>query len=241
MNKLFFFLFCGLLYPATLLSRDREEQQVNTIIIVTSDPDLKINGGTSLVKVKIDWGDGSVEELLVSGSRAASHVFLDQPPPYTVTVTGYLTELRLGFTTKENVTSVDARNHTTLNKLDVSRVQLKELKVSGANKLTDLRCNNNQLTSLDLTGCIALTYLSCTQNQLTALDLTGLNALKEVFCVNNYMSSAALNQLFHSLNSSAGIGNKRIHIATNGAPGKPRNAARDCDISIAKNKGWSVF
>jgi hypothetical protein len=113
------------------------------------------------------------------------------------------------------------------------------IKITDATIFT-LNCERNKLSSLVVGNNPKLEYLSCYRNQLTSLDVSDCPALGMLYCYNNQLTANALNDLFESLHSNEIIvteGNithgKRIFISGN--PG-----TKDCNESIATNKGWGV-
>ena len=75
-----------------------------------------------------------------------------------------------------------------LTDLDCSRNQLTSLDVSDNTSLMYLYCSQNQLTSLDVSGCNALTRLYCWVNQLTSLNVSNNTALLYLKCSYNNLS-----------------------------------------------------
>ena len=104
--------------------------------------------------------------------------------------------------------------------------------MSNNTKLEILDCGYNELASLDLSNNTMLEKLECHRNKLTSLDVSNCTVLSELFCRNNQLTSSALDALFETLNSCSE--NKYIDISNN--PG-----TKDCNKSIAENKGWLVI
>ena len=129
--------------------------------------------------------------------------------------------------------SLDVRNNTALTIIYCVKNQLKDLDVSRNTALTYLDFGFNELSSLDISKNTALIHLGCYRNQLTSLNVSKNTALERIDCQSNKMSSEALNELFRSLHSNDLHKEKIIYIANN-------YGTRDCDISIAEDKNWTV-
>ena len=141
-------------------------------------------------------------------------------------------ELTHLFCSNTQLTELDLNANTALTSLDCQNNKLRELDLRYNKELKNLWCSWNQLTELDLSANTVLTYLTCWDNQLTSLNLGNNNTvLNELRCSRNKLSSNALNTLFRMLNDEPG--RKLISITDN--PG-----TKDCDKSIAEEKGWHV-
>ena len=166
--------------------------------------------------IKIDWGDGTVDDVKSNGiEQIFSHTYADNNlrtvlvnttkllhfyfdtfdyDPFGVSS---LVELRIGNCPTLKTISVNNCQLTVLSinkadsltSLNCSVNKIKELDISGCNALTTLYCANNQLTSLDVSGCSALTYLDCKYNHLTSLDVTDCSVLSSLICYNNRLTS----------------------------------------------------
>lgn len=212
---------------------------------------LLYTGGKSIFT--IDWNDGSAIEThtLMSEPNSVSgyfHSYSDRSSK-TITLTGgNISNLSV----QANIISMDLRDNIALTSLGCNLNALKELDVSSNTILKSLSCNYNQLenldlskntsliwldcsvnglTILDLSNNDALTFLKCITNQLRMLDVSKNTALTELNCYGNQLDTDALNALFETLHSNAGT--KKIYIGGN--PG-----TKECDRSIATNKGWTV-
>jgi len=139
-----------------------------------------------------------------------------------------LTELLCNYT---KITGLDVSKNTALTKLNCCNNQIASLDVSKNTVLETLCCGWNQLKSLDVHNNTALKLLQCASNELSSLDVSGLDGLTDLYCYGTKMDVTALNALFSSLNSTAGL--KTIYIGIN-------PAYKDCNRSIATNKGWIV-
>jgi len=162
----------------------------------------------------IDWGDGSAieTETLLEYNDSWNEQYV-----YNHNYSG--TSSRTIIITGENITHLICSDNQLTN-LDVSKNTL----------LTLLVCSQNQLTSLDVSKNVALIKLLCRDNQLTNLDVSKNTMLMLLNCNGNQLNTDALNTLFGTLNSNAGI--KDFFIRDN--PG-----TKTCNRSIATNKGWA--
>ena len=119
------------------------------------------------------------------------------------------------------LTTLDVRNNTALHFLYV---------------------NNCSLTTLDVSNNTKLVYLYCEDNLLTTLDVSNNDILTRVSLERNELTASALNDLFRTLNGNPFIKNTYIPpgsmfiVLILGNPG-----TSDCDVSIAKEKGWTVY
>jgi len=117
--------------------------------------------------------------------------------------------------------------------------QLTSLDLSGATSLKWFECQRNRLTSLDVSKNIALIHFFCNNNLLISLDMSNNTELKNFGCSSNLLSSEALNSLFETLHGNTiviggGVAGKDIYVGNN--PG-----TSTADLSIAKEKGWTVY
>jgi len=153
--------------------------------------------------------------------------YTNQLPSLEVSKNAALTELDCS---GNPLTSLDVSKNDALTVFHCSNNELTSLDVSKNTTLSELVCPNNQLTSLDVSRNTALTELNCWNNWLTSLDVSKNTALAKLSLSWNQLDAAALNALFETLHSDH-LTVKWIRINHN--PGE-----KDCDRSIAINKGW---
>ena len=145
-----------------------------------------------------------------------------------------LTSLSCSFS---QLTTLDVSNNTELTSLFLKSNQLTSLDVSKNINLTYLNCTNNRLTNLDVSKNTELSILACEYNELTSLNMNGNAKLNLLYCMGNQLSATALNDLFESLHSNIlenSPWEKGISMFDN--PGWD-----DCNVKIAKDKGWSLY
>ena len=133
------------------------------------------------------------------------------------------------------LTSLDVSGATALINLDCYYNQLTTLDVSNNTALCQFICGMNQLTNLDISRNTTLRWLQCQFNQLTNLHVSSNNtALVYINCIFNDFTAATLDALFSALpdNTDSEIKN---YISIYDNPG-----TKDCDPSIATDKGWRV-
>ena len=213
----------------------------------------------------IDWGDGIVESgTLWEYNEAINYDKSRYVHKYTnrftgsITITGdNITYLDCTNNLLENLdvsknatliylncygnllTSLDVSKNTELTVLWCNNNLLTSLDVSKNTKLKELYCYRNQLISLNLSENAVLVWLMCSYNQLTSLDVSKNTQLAVLMCNYNKLSSYALNILFGTLHSNAGIdtqfGKDKKEIFIENNPG-----AESSDQSIAIDKGWDV-
>lgn len=154
-----------------------------------------------------------------------------------------------------SISSLNVSNNIALTYLDCSFNSLTSLNVSNIIGLTYLDCLNNRLTSLNVDNNTALKYIDCSTNRLTSLNVSNNKVLEQLWCSSNQLSNldlsknkslnlvncnlnnfarTDLNDLFETLHSNNVEMTKYIYIFSN--PG-----TNNCDISIATNKGWTVY
>ena len=138
-----------------------------------------------------------------------------------------LTHLECG----AHMKTLDLSKNTALTYL-VCHSNLPVLDISKNTALTYLRCPGNEFVTLDVSNNVMLTELHCINNRLTALDLSKNTSLIYLDCRANQLSVKALDDLFETLNTNPGY--KQIYTLDN--PGR-----RDCDTSIATDRGWTVW
>jgi Leucine-rich repeat (LRR) protein len=181
----------------------------------------KVSFKIAAQKISIDWGDGTVEETVLSGSkRNFEHEYANSNPRTIKVNTEYLisfgiglyssdggqfNELRFGNCPKleelacaqdsweGTLTVLEINRAESLMRLDCSGGRLTTLNVNGCPALTELECYSNQLTSLDVSKCTALTSLSCGSNRLTSLNVKGCTALASLDCSYNQLTSLNVN------------------------------------------------
>ena len=195
----------------------------------------------------VDWGDGTEKVSLTLNEENGVRFNHDYPSASIRTITIYgddITKLRCV------VTSIDISRCTELKRLQVLGLG-SNFNVSKNTALTELICNG-KFTSLDVSKNTALTYLSChgllasldvskntalinlscVNTQITSLDVSKNTALENIDVNNCPLTAASLNALFETLHSNVA---PRKYIEIMNTPGWG-----DCDVSIAKNKGWRL-
>jgi Leucine-rich repeat (LRR) protein len=95
------------------------------------------------------------------------------------------------------------------------------------------QCSWNPLTSLDVSRYPELIFLYCSDTQITVLDVSNNPRLYYLSCSDNQFTASALNDLFRSLPDRIATGITG-YIYYDGNSGES-----DCDVGIAREKGWS--
>ena len=122
----------------------------------------------------IDWGDGTIYPITVSGNIMHFDYTYANTNTYTVTIGAASSDCFFtGFRCFEK--------------------QVISLDVSKSTQLTNLHCQNNQLNSLDVSSNTNLIYLDCGSNQLSSLDISSNTSLISLYCDNNQLSSLNIN------------------------------------------------
>ena len=199
-------------------------------------------GSNNLV---VDWGDGQKSNtdnthhdgpfptivgnnLYHSYSEASAH---------RITITGD-NIVRL-FCGGNHLTALDVSRIPELSILECGNNQLTTLDVSSATMLYWLYCGNNQLTALDVSANTWLAELKCGNNQLTKLDMSSNTSLTRLYCENNQLTTSALNDMFETLYNRQTYTKNLTYFYVVYIYGNP--GTNDCDISIARERGWGVF
>jgi hypothetical protein len=136
--------------------------------------------------------------------------------------------------TENQLANLDVSRNTALFHLECGNNQLTSLDVSRNTALFGLMCFNNRLSSLDLSRNTNVFYFYCFGNLLTTLNVSSFTNLNSLDCSDNQLTSSALNDLFGTLHINPGPFERYVYIADN--PG-----TSDCNVSIAEEKGWTVF
>lgn len=178
-------------------------------------------------KVIIDWGDGTIEELIPHGTyfdlfgHSYSDTLLKTVQITTENMTyfsmheGY--QLKFGncpdlkeiycpasYNTRNRFKFLDITKLESLEKLYCFDNQLEELDLSKNTMLTWLECRQNNLKKIDVSKNTALVHLDCGNNQLTNLDVSHNTALKLLSCNDNKINQLDLtkNKKIEELNCS---------------------------------------
>ena len=177
----------------------------------------------------LDCHDKQLTSLSVSKNTALTYLRCEKNQLTSLDVSKN-TALSILRCYSNQLTKLDVSKNTALTILSCEGNQLTSLDVNKNTALTVLWCDGNQLTKLDVNKNTALTWLGCDSNQLTKLDLSKNTTLDTFSFGHNQLTSLALNALFETLHSNAGV-IKRISIIGN--PGTDT-----CNRSVATNKGW---
>ena len=186
------------------------QEPVITFTAGASEREISI-GLNGAGKVKVDWGNGEIEEQDVAGAYDGydNAVTFKGTPSGEVKIFGdsvIYFESWTGMTEGvivNGISSIDVSKATALTTLDVhnnllntidlsQNVALKKINVS-ANQLTaidfsvntaatDVRMNDNKITSFKLADGVATLYLS--NNPLGTLDLTPFTTIKSLYALN---------------------------------------------------------
>ena len=150
--------------------------------VLTLDPSKKD------IKVKAVTADGSAVQVegCNEATLASNTETILNATGETVTLTGKITELECY---ENQLTALNVKDCTSLQRLNCSSNQLPELDVQGLIALKTLQCNNNQLPELVVQGLATLQELACKGNKLTELNLQGLTSLRVLNCESNQLRS----------------------------------------------------
>lgn len=128
------------------------------------------------------------EDMIVEGCE---ETYIESGEYYTklnpigtkIVIKGDITSLK--FDENSQITSLDVRGLTSLEKLECPGNKLESLDVQGLTQLEELNCRDNQLGSLNVQGLKNLKILTCDGNKLTSLNVQGLTKLEELWCDSN--------------------------------------------------------
>jgi len=198
-----------------LLSCENNEPEINTLGI--GQVEIKTYPGKTRYivfyiqakNVIIDWGDGTIEDLIPNGTYFDSfvHSYSDTIQRTVLVTTENMTyfsmneegyQLKFGncpdlkeiycpasYYSIHRFKSIDITKLDSLEKFYCFDNQLEELDLSRNTKLTWLECRNNNIKKMDVSKNTALVHLDCGDNQLTNLDLSHNTALKLLSCNDN--------------------------------------------------------
>ena len=212
----------------------RKAEDEPKITMTTANAELRLSFG-GMGSVLINFGDGVTDTIsCVDEWAEVTHQYSSEAL-HTVTITGKVMGLDCE---KNRLTTIDVSENPGIKSLYCSENQLTDLDVSKLSGLGNLACNKNLIKNLDVRKLTKLERLFCRNNQLTSLNVSGLNQLDTISCQYNYMNADALNSLFTSLHTSSNhIG--QLYVSNNG-PNCDGSGTKDCDVTIAENKGWKV-
>ena len=138
--------------------------------------------------MQVNWGDGL--NTKVEKRTAQFHHEYKQSGVYDVLIMG------------ENITAIDMPGcfcmaldlqvGDTLEFINCSHNQLKQLNIRHCKFLNELYCNYNQLEYLNLDGLSKLFYLNCASNLLKTISVRGCRNLVNLYCSQNRLSSLDL-------------------------------------------------
>lgn len=147
-------------------------------------------------KIIIDWGDGTIEELIPNGTYFDSfnHFYSDTKLKTVLITTEKMTYFSLKVGLKLKFGNCPDLKNVFCPSLPNKKGHLSVLDVTKLEFLEELYCYNNQLTSLDLSKNAALTILECRQNELKNLDTSNNTALVHLDCDNNQLTYLDVNK-----------------------------------------------
>ncbi|MDR1347402.1 MAG: leucine-rich repeat domain-containing protein [Prevotellaceae bacterium] len=173
------------------------------------DYSKKISFYATAKKLTIDWGDGTIDDIVPNGNgREFSHEYENATIFQTISINtedlteirfvynyGDIYELRFGACPKlkeigglangylNKLTVFEINRAESLEQLNIYGTDLAELNLNGCINLKSLNCYwNDKLTSLDVSGCTKLEILDCSYNRLTSLDVSKCTNLKTLEC-----------------------------------------------------------
>jgi len=146
-----------------------------------------------------------------------------------ITVKGHQTlkKLNCGNT---GIEMMDLSDCTALEEFSVKEIPFSLLIMDNCPNLKKVHVFFNTIASLDFSGCPKVEEILCFYNQLTSIKLGNVQNLKTINISGNLLDETALNRLYEELPK---VTSGEIHIGNN--PG-----AENSNVSIAKNKGWTV-
>jgi len=140
-------------------------------LIISSDENLKI-----------DWGDGIVE----NDRHMVKHTYKNSGT-YNIVVCGKdISSFKANNVRMEILNFVHCPNLKTLSCQDN---YLKELDLSTCPLLEDIDCSDNQLGELDVSYCSGLKQLYCNNNKLVSLDVSEHKNLNDLSCYQNHLET----------------------------------------------------
>ena len=153
---------------------------------------LKI-AATPNEKFIIDWGNGYDVDTVTGtgGEQTFILTYNNNYTQYTITITGLTNDCPVSVLecSDLNLTSLNIKGCSSLQKLFCCNNQLTNLDVSNSPSLLYLYCWNNLLVSLDVSNSPSLCNLNCDDNQLTFLDVSNCSSLGQLYCANNKLTN----------------------------------------------------
>ena len=205
----------NIIYIRAILEKPELRSMYMTMTTAAQEVNLGLMGTG---KITIDWGDGTMDEHMLSGSIIYPSREYATTTERTITITG------------DDLYYVVCEDN-----------QLTKLDVSKNTALIVLFCGRNQLTELDISNNTELMSLYISRNQLTGLDATDNAVLLRLDIRYNLFTDVALNELFGTLNSFSADPNSIPSYKSVDIYGNP--GADTCDPTIATigKGGWFVF
>lgn len=169
-----------------------------------------IIGASEAETIQIDVGTGQLMDYQIGTSPQ----LIPFSPRDTIKIYG--DKINFLSCSNQNVSALDVRNCSTLEKLNCEGNAIFELDLSANAALTDLICSRNELNVLDVSSNTALDTLFCTNLAISELDVSQNIALVDLRCDGNLLSSldVTLNPELKTVTFSS-CGLKSIDVSAN--------------------------
>lgn len=208
----------------------------NSIVMkIETDGVYDIHLAIQGARFAINWGDGNVIKYSSPDEMTSYTHKYRAPGSYKIMIwsdeiTSFLLQ-RVLYNLKE-LTLGDCPNMKVLNIEGAEEVKLFESKRFP--NLTFLSLGNiENLNVVEIVECSKLKIFQCYSNpELTTLDLSPDSELEKLVIVSSNFDAAELNRIFTNLPT----GKADSEVLCYGNPG-----TETCDVSIAENKGWTVY
>lgn len=138
--------------------------------------------------ISIDWGDGKVDDSLMSEGKnqVFSHTY-KQAKQVSCTISGgNIFHIKCD---SKKVFAITLTNVPNLEYLSVKSGKITKIDVSNLSKLETFYCDGNDIEKIDLSNNTLLESLNVSDNKLTTIDLSELKKLKKAYIDENEISN----------------------------------------------------
>ena len=165
----------GMAIYAPLSAQSAAEENIITLKLT----ELPTNDDDEPIPLKLAvQGEGEITFEGLSEAYAADRTSYT-PTGLEIKIHGAVTSMRCEYVSV--LSAVDITGSKTIEELSVRNSSLTDLQAKNVTSLKKLNCAYSSLPTLDLTGCTALTTLTGNANmKLTSVTLTGCTALEEL-------------------------------------------------------------
>lgn len=228
--------------------QNKEKNLSDSVIVieVEAKEGESISFNICATKYIVDWGDNTPYEQSFN-----QHTY-EVNKNVTIIITGtnftffhitkskcFIERLKIKSPTLEtldcsnlNLKNLDVTQCPNLITLFCHKNKLRSLPLTFQKELTYLDCENNKLHDLNLSPCPAILTVICNNNNLQTVNIKNCSEVVYINCFNNKLKAEGLNSIFQELPFDE-VKIKQINIGFN--PGSEK-----CNWEILKQKNWSL-